>query len=138
MSDEAITRDLFDRWERVWHEGELELNPGCVAPVYTRHDQAGTRTVTAASYAVELGALRAARPGIRVAVFDHAFQGKGAWFRFMFAWTDPATGAAMTQAGMQSYRLEDGRLAETWISLLPLGSRWADAEAQLTWTTPRG
>jgi hypothetical protein len=30
MSDESA-RDLFDRRERVWHEGQFDLVPSCVA-----------------------------------------------------------------------------------------------------------
>ena len=136
MSMESTTRDLFDRWERVWHGGEFDLIPGCVAPSYTRHDHLGDRTVTAASYAVELAKVRADRPGIRVAVYDHAFTGNRAWYRFEFRWTDPQSGEARTQAGMQAYRIDGGRLAETWISLLPVGSTWPDPVAQETWTSP--
>jgi hypothetical protein len=136
MSIEAASRDLFDRWERVWHGGEFDLIPGCVAPSYVRHDHLGDRTVTPESYAGELAKVRADRPGIRVAVYDHAFQGNRAWYRFEFRWTDPKTGLAQTQAGMQAYRIEDGKLAETWISLLPVGSTWPDAVAQATWTSP--
>jgi hypothetical protein len=31
MSNESAMRDLFDRWERVWHEGQYDLIPSCVA-----------------------------------------------------------------------------------------------------------
>jgi len=37
---------------------------------------------------------------------------------------------------MQSYRIEDDKLAETWLMLLPLGSAWIDAVAQEHWTSP--
>jgi hypothetical protein len=50
MSVEDVTRDLFDRWERVWHNGEFELISSCVAPTYIRHDHLGDRTVTSDSY----------------------------------------------------------------------------------------
>jgi hypothetical protein len=53
MSDEPILRDLFDRWERVWHEGQYDLIPGCVGQVYIRHDETGDRTVTREAYAAE-------------------------------------------------------------------------------------
>jgi hypothetical protein len=43
MSEESVVRDLFDRWERVWHEGQYDLIPGCVGPTYIRHDEAGDR-----------------------------------------------------------------------------------------------
>jgi hypothetical protein len=133
---ESATRDLFDRWERVWHGGEFDLIPSCVAPSYIRHDHLGDRSVTAASYAGELAKVQADRPGIRVAVYDHSFEGNRAWYRFEFRWTDPKTGAPQTQAGMQAYRIEDGKQAETWISLLVVGSKWPDTVAQETWTSP--
>jgi hypothetical protein len=63
MSDESVTRDLFDRWERVWHEGQYDLVPGCVAPTYLRHDALGDRTVTPESYAAELARMKADRYG---------------------------------------------------------------------------
>jgi nuclear transport factor 2 (NTF2) superfamily protein len=136
MSDEAVTRDLFDRWQRVWVDGAFNLVPSCVCETYIRHEQAGDRTVTREAYAAELAKLRDNRPGIRVVVYDHAFQGNRAWFRFAFQWTDRETGEPRRQAGMQSYRTVDGKLAETWISLMPLGSEWTDAVAQQTWTSP--
>lgn len=136
MTLEDASRQLFDRWERVWHYGEFDLIPSCVAPTYIRHDHLGDRPVTPESYAGELAKVRADRPDIRVAVYDHAFTGNRAWYRFEFRWNDPATGESKTQAGMQAYRIEDGKLAETWISLLSVGSKWPDPVAQETWTSP--
>ena len=79
-----VTRDLFDRWELVWHEDRYDLVPSCVGTTYTRHEAAGERTVTAESYAGELAKMKAARPGVRVAVYDHIFWENRAWFRFTF------------------------------------------------------
>ena len=42
---EAV-RDLFDRRERVWHQGQYDLIPSCVGSHYIRHDEKGDRTVT--------------------------------------------------------------------------------------------
>ena len=30
-----VTRDLFDRWELVWHEDRYDLVASCVGPTYT-------------------------------------------------------------------------------------------------------
>lgn len=133
MSD--ATRDLFDRWERVWQEGRHDLIPSCVGSHYIRHDEKGDRTVTREAYAAELAAIRQERPDIRVVVYDHSFSDNRAWFRFSFKWTDP-TGEPCNRAGMQSYRIEGGRLAETWVTLLALGTTWTDAVAQERWTSP--
>jgi hypothetical protein len=136
MSDASV-RDLFDRWERVWHEGQYDLIASCVGSHYIRHDEKGDRTVTREAYAAELAATRQERPGIRIVVYDHSFTDDRAWFRFSFVWPDPKTGEHCSRAGMQSYRVEGGKLAETWITLLPLGTTWTDAVAQERWTSKR-
>jgi hypothetical protein len=136
MSNESEISDLFDRWERVWHEGQYDLVPSCVGPHYIRHDENGDRTVTREAYAAELAAIRGERPDMRVVVYDHSFTDNRVWFRFSFRWTDPRTGEPRSRAGMQSYRIENGRLAETWIALQPPGSAWTDAVAQEHWTSP--
>jgi hypothetical protein len=135
MPEEALLRDLFDRWERVWHEGQYDLVPSCVAENYIRHDEGGDRTVTREDYAAEISKTREGRPNIRVVVYDHSFEGDRAWFRFAFKWPDPKTGEPRSRAGMQSYRIEAGKLTETWLVLLPLGSAWTDAIAQEHWTS---
>jgi hypothetical protein len=134
MADESVLRGLFDQWERVWHEGKYDLVPECVGSHYIRHDEAGDRTVTREAYAAEIAKVREERPNIRVVVYDHSFKNNRAWFRFAFKWPDPKTGEPRSRAGMQSYRIEAGKLAETWLTLLPLGSTWTDA-AQEHWTS---
>ena len=137
MSEDSVVRDLFDRWEQVWHEGRYDLVAGCVAPVYIRHDESGTRRVTPEEYAAELATARRERPDTRIIVYDHVFDGDHAWFRFTLRWTDQSTGEPRTRAGMQQYRVEEGKLAETWVSLLKLGSAWPDAAGQEHWTCKR-
>ncbi|KJC61836.1 hypothetical protein UP10_05580 [Bradyrhizobium sp. LTSPM299] len=137
MSNQSGIRDLFDRWELVWLEGQYDLVPSCVGAHYVRHDENGDRTVTREAYAEELAAIRQDRKDIRVVVYDHSFTYDRAWFRFSFKWIDTRTGEPHSRAGIQSYRIEGARLVETWISMQPLGSTWGDAVAQEHWTSPR-
>ena len=127
--------DLFDRWERVWHQGEYDLIPGCIGQLYLRHDEAGDRTVTPESYAAEIATARTERPDTRFVVYEHTFAGNRAWLRFTLKWTHPGTGETRTRAGMQLYRIEAGKLAETWLTLLNVGSAWPDRFAQEHWTS---
>jgi hypothetical protein len=90
--------------------------------------------MTRDQYAAELQAVHKDRPGIRVVVYDHSFTTDRAWFRFKFVWSDATTGEKRSRAGMQSYRIESGKLAETWITMLSLGTTWAD-EPQERWTS---
>jgi hypothetical protein len=64
-------KDLFDHWELVWHEGQFDLVPVCVASHYIRHDEQGDRTVSRDAYAAEIAKIRQERPDIRVVVYDH-------------------------------------------------------------------
>ncbi|MFZ5782860.1 MAG: nuclear transport factor 2 family protein [Pseudomonadota bacterium] len=136
MAEGTVLRDLFDRWERVWHEGRYDLVPDCVEPHYIRHDDGGDRVVTREAYAAELGKLRQDRPDIRIVVYDHALLENRAWFRFTMRWTDQLSGAVQTRAGLQVYRIKGGKLAETWVTLQPPGSAWRDLAAQERWTSP--
>lgn len=131
-------RDLFDRWERVWHGHEYALVETCLQPVYIRHDEAGTRYVTPGEYAVELKVAHDARPDTRIVVYDHEIAADRAWFRFNLVWRDAASGERRSRAGMQAYRIEGGKLAETWLSLLAVGSAWSDGGGQARWTSKAG
>ncbi len=137
MSEESVVRDLFDRWERVWHEGQYDLIADCVQPNYIRHDEIGDRTVTREAYAAEIAKTRQDRPHLRFVVYDHTIEGDRAWFRFTLRWKDANSGEMLSRAGMQVYRIEDGKLAETWLQFQPLGSAWTDAVAQERWTIKR-
>src|SRR5271154_4191510 len=97
--------------------GAYDLVAQCVEPNYIRHDEAGDRTVTREAYAAEIAKTRQERPDLRIIVYDHAFQDDRAWFRFEFKWTDTKTSETRTRAGMQSYRTEGDKLAETWLIL---------------------
>jgi hypothetical protein len=93
--------------------------------------------VTPAEYAAELEAAHKARPNTRIVVYDHEFTADRAWFRFNLVWDDASTGEKRSRAGMQSYRIGGGKLAETWLSVLPLGSAWPDVRRQERWTSKR-
>lgn len=132
MTASTTLPELFGQWEKVWHEKSYERVPDCVAEKYTRHDENGSRTVTREEYLAEMKGIHTQRPDIRVIVFDHDFGLDRAWFRFMFRWTD-TDGKVVTRAGMQVYRIGNGRIAETWIAMQPIGSTWA-GEPQVSWT----
>jgi SnoaL-like domain len=87
-----------------------------------RHDERGDRIITREAYAAEIAKTRQERSDMRVVVYDHSFEGGRAWCRFAFKWTNPKTGEPLSWAGMQSYRIEAGKLAETWLALQSLGS----------------
>jgi SnoaL-like domain len=136
MLDESAMRDLFDRLERIWHQGQLNLVATCFAEHYTRHDENGDRTVTRDAYAKEIAQIQAERPNLHAVVYDHVFKGDRAWFRFSLKWSDRKTGETYCRAGVQTHRIEGGKLVESWLALMPLGLTWTDAVGQEHWTSP--
>ena len=127
-------RELFDRWERVWHERQYDLVPGCVAGSLVHHEGGGPRCVTPEACALEIATTHRARPNSRFLVHAHAFIGDRAWGRFTHTWADVATGEPRTRAGLQLYRVQDGKLAESWLTLLEPGATWPDGAAHDGWT----
>ncbi|QIE22904.1 hypothetical protein SBC2_09170 [Caballeronia sp. SBC2] len=75
MSGNSELRDLFDCWERVWHQGQYDLIPSGVGQEYIRHDEKGDRTVTRDAYAAEIAQTRQERPDTRFVIYDHSFEG---------------------------------------------------------------
>jgi len=43
MSEETTRCDLFDRWERVWHEEQYDRTANCIGPIYIRQFQTSAR-----------------------------------------------------------------------------------------------
>jgi hypothetical protein len=89
MSERQTMIALFERWERIWHKGQFDLVPSCVGDHHVRHDESGDRPVKRDAYAAEIAKVLQERPGIRVVVYGHLFEGDRAWFRFAFKRTVP-------------------------------------------------
>lgn len=137
MQNLESTKALFDRWERVWNNGELDLVPSCVAEKYIRHEDAGERIVSPQEYASEIERLRSDRPNMRIVAYDHAFDGERAWYRVDFKWTDKDSGEERSRASLQVWRIEHGKLAEAWVANHPVGTTWGDAAALERWTAEK-
>jgi predicted SnoaL-like aldol condensation-catalyzing enzyme len=55
---------------------------------------------------------------------------------FIHSPSDAKTGETRTRAGMQVYRIEGGKFAETWLMFQEPRSAWPDAVAQEHWMSP--
>ena len=133
-------RAIVDRWEEVWHHGKLELVSETVGPSYVRHGPAprATRTVTPEAYREEIAATRKKLPDIHFTMHDQATQGDKVWFRWTLNATNAETGEPVSIAGLQIYRIANGKLVETWVmqssqSILPEVPGDRIAGAQYVW-----
>ncbi|HEX6250901.1 MAG TPA: alpha/beta hydrolase-fold protein [Gemmatimonadaceae bacterium] len=118
---------ILERWiDDVWGRGRTDLVEELVRPVYVRHELDSTRTVTAAAYAAEISAVRRALPGVRFDIHDCAAIGDRLWVRWTMTGVSAATGATVRRMGMQAYRIEAGKLAETWMLMPPTDATWPE------------
>jgi hypothetical protein len=115
---------LLQRWLSVWHEGRLDLVASCVAPAYIRHEVDGMRTVSPDEYAIEIKTLCEAISNLRFVEHDRAVAPPKVWVRWTLTGTLVANGEPVTRAGIQIYRVENGRLAETWVLNRGMASSW--------------
>jgi hypothetical protein len=116
---------LIERWiDDVWHDGRVALVPEIVGPTYVRHELTGTRSVTPEAYAAEIASVRRALPGVRFLVHDCDAVGDRVWLRWTMIGTSAQTGKAVERVGMQVYRLDGGRLVETWVLMPATNMAW--------------
>lgn len=114
---EARNLETMRLWGlEVWGKGRLDLVSGLVGPKYVRHDAAGTRVVTPESYAKEIAAARGR--GARFNIAAASIDGDLLWTRWTSSGRGP-DGKDQIAKGLQVYRFEDGKLAETWILVSP-------------------
>ncbi|MCB0424747.1 MAG: nuclear transport factor 2 family protein [Flavobacteriaceae bacterium] len=134
VEEDSATVALFDRWEKVWRDGEYDLIASCVADKYIRHDIKGERVVTREEYEQEIKQTREALPDIKFIVYDNSFSKNEAWLRYTMTYTSPETNEMVTRKGIQVYRIVHGKLAETWMTMLEPGTKWLDSTALKCWS----
>ena len=125
MSIEEV-RAARDHWLQIWHEKRLELVTETLGVNYVRHEPNGTRTVTAEQYRDEIAATQKRIPDIHFKIEDEAITDNTWWVRWTMTGTNTETGEPVTRAGLQVYRVADGRIVETWAAAHEFGSTWGD------------
>ena len=118
MTTAEESKAALRRWyDDMWAKKDFALVPEIAGPLYTRHEASGSRTITAEEYRDSLLGLAAATiedlryhlvaEGDRVvAIGSWTFNGK------QWDW-------------VQAFRVEDGKLVETWLSGIGTESNWA-------------
>lgn len=97
--------------------------PEVIAPGFVRHDLAETWPGIRGPSGVQdlIGMLRTAMPDLRLEIDDIFESGDRVAMRFTLRGTHrgellgrPATGAVLVVHGINIYRMENGKIAETW------------------------
>lgn len=118
MSTSPESRSVVQRWYHdMWHQQRWELVPELVGTTYTRHESNGTSHVSAEDYQELVRSFCASvtitdqrceliADGDRVAVI-------GSWKIDGDQWD-----------WVQVFRVEEGRIVETWVSGIGFESKW--------------
>jgi predicted SnoaL-like aldol condensation-catalyzing enzyme len=106
---------VIERWTEVWNEGRLEWIPHLVADPCLRHHPGSVEKFTVVDNVERVRAGRKQFPGV---AFENVVLTADAEYVtsvYTMRWNHPdADGGRREAAGIEVFRVEDGRITETW------------------------
>ncbi len=116
MSQEENNKSLMRRWyDEMWTPCNFDLIPELAGPNYTRHDMMGTRTVTGEEYR---DSLKGFASDWTISNFHYFLMSEANFITSIGSWTVQnidGQGGSGQWDWVQIFRIEDGRLVETWL-----------------------
>lgn len=123
MSQAEANKALMRRWyDEMWANLAFEKIPELAGPSYTRHDIRGTRVVTAEQYRDELMPLKGQWT---VSDFHYFLMAEGDYVTAIGSWK---INGEMQWDWVQTFRVEGGKLVETWLPAMATEGRWSPDE----------
>ena len=118
-ASEEAGKALLRRWyDEMWARKDFALVPELAGPDYTRHDLGGTRTVTAEEYRDQL--LAGCRDWV-ISDFHYRLMAEGDLVTSLGTWKINGT---QQWDWVQTFRLEAGKLVETWLPAMATEGSW--------------
>lgn len=119
MSKEEDNKALMRRWyDEMWANLDFALIPELAGPVYTRHDVRGTRSVTAEAYRDELLPMQGQWT---ISDFRYFLMAEGDYVTSVGTWK---INNQMQWDWVQTFRVEGGKLVETWLPAFDADGKW--------------
>ncbi|MDE0886440.1 MAG: nuclear transport factor 2 family protein [Myxococcota bacterium] len=122
--EELRNIETLNRWGEIWLNGRYELIEELVNPVYIRHEPDGSVRVKREDYLKRLKAMRDAKRKFTTQALSA--DGDLVWVRWSMTREHPSTKEITHSRGLQVYRFEDGKLAETWWTHTEGHGAWLD------------
>lgn len=123
MGLEEDNKAILRRWyDEMWAHNRFEIVPELAGPHYTRHDMVGTRTVTAEEYRDQL--LQTSKDW-RISDFHYFLMAEGDYVTAIGTWK---IDESMQWDWVQTFRIEDGRIVETWLPAMATEGRWTSQD----------
>jgi len=120
--EELRNIETLNRWGEIWINKKYELIEELVNPVYIRHEPSGTIRIKREDYLKRMKSMQDANRKFTTQALSA--DGDLIWVRWSMTREDPETKEITHSRGLQVYRFEDGKLAETW---------WSHTEGQGAW-----
>jgi predicted ester cyclase len=119
---------VVERWtDEVWNEGRLDLASELVADGCLRHDPGkAPARISLAENLERIASFRKQVPDLHFTNDDLVADGDRVVARFTMTGMDPDKGERFVFSGIEIFRLEGGKIAETWSSETAQGP-WADS-----------
>jgi len=115
------SKAVLRRWyDEMWSKKNADLIPELVGPAYVRHEAGGTRSVTPEEYRAQTAAVCAQW---EITDMRYSLVAEGDKVVAIGSWK--VNGKQMDW--VQAFRVEAGRLVETWLSGIAMESNWNDA-----------
>jgi predicted SnoaL-like aldol condensation-catalyzing enzyme len=115
MTEPSDGLEAIERWTEVWNFGKLEAIPELVADTCLRHHPGRVDTITAADNVERVRSGRHRFPGVAFENVVLVAGGEHVTSVFTMRWDDPdAPGGRQEAAGIEVFRVVDGRITETW------------------------
>jgi steroid delta-isomerase-like uncharacterized protein len=122
MTSEAM-KSLARRWtEELWSKGDLSVADEIVSPDYVRHDPGDPAAFDGIEGVKQLVTLvRTSMPDLQLTIQDMIAEGDRVVSRYAGSGTDlggymgqPPTGKRITMSAIQVFRIQDGKIVESW------------------------
>jgi hypothetical protein len=111
---------VLRRWyDEMWSQKNTDLIPELAGPVYLRHESGGTRSVTAEEYRDQTAAIV-----VNWEISDMRYSLIAEIDKVVAIGSWKVNGKQMDW--VQAFRVEKGKLVETWLSGIGLESNWDD------------
>jgi predicted SnoaL-like aldol condensation-catalyzing enzyme len=118
-SNKAVLRRWYDE---MWAHCNFDLVPQIAGPTYTRHDFGGTRTVTAEEYR---DSLHATVKNWKISDFHYFLIAEGDYVTAIGTWL---VNGAMRWDWVQTFRIANGKIVETWLPAMATEGKWSKAD----------
>jgi ketosteroid isomerase-like protein len=117
--EETARQLLRDWWDRVWGEGDVAALDELITDPYIRHGVSGTEVLRRGDYKAKLVQYQRVLHRPVTTVDDSAVAGDRIWIRATSRGLNLETGMPSVMTWIGVHRIEDGRLAESWLTALP-------------------